>query len=73
MICDSKCCRRSGEKVWCKKNLGLKGLLSATLRSPFLYVYIKKGVIRRIFAELTLNLLLKKPFLAENTILESKK
>ena len=26
MICDSKCCRRSGEKIWCKKNLGLKGL-----------------------------------------------
>ena len=27
MICDSKCCRRSGEKIWCKKNLGLKGLI----------------------------------------------
>lgn len=26
MICDSKCCRRLGEKIWCKKNLGLKGL-----------------------------------------------
>ena len=28
MICDSKCCCRLGEKIWCKKNLGLKGLMN---------------------------------------------
>ena len=32
MICDSKCCRRSGEKIWCQKNLGLKGLSSKEKR-----------------------------------------
>ena len=32
MICDSKCCRRSGEKIWCKKNLGLKGLIKWIMR-----------------------------------------
>ena len=45
---------------------------SATLRSPFLRS-IKKGVIRRIFAESTLNLLLNEPFLAKNAILENTK
>ena len=36
MICDSKCCRHSGEKIWCKKNLGLKAgvLLEAGTRVP---------------------------------------
>ena len=32
MICDSKCCRRSGEKIWCKKNLGLKNQKDRTIR-----------------------------------------
>ena len=45
---------------------------SATLRLPF-QRSIKKGVIRRIFTELTLNLLLNKTFLAENAILENTK
>ena len=35
MICDSKCCRRSGEKIWCKKNLGLKGLKLNAFQSAF--------------------------------------
>ena len=47
---------------------------SASLKSPFVWVYRKKVVVtRRIFAELTLNLLLNKPFLAENSILENTK
>ena len=45
---------------------------SATLRSPFLRS-IKKGVIRRIFAESSLNLLLNEPFLTKNAILENTK
>ena len=44
---------------------------SATLRLPFLRS-IKKGVIRRIFAELTLKLLLNKTILAENAFLETQ-
>ena len=27
MNCDPKCCRRSGEKIWSKKKLGIKGLI----------------------------------------------
>lgn len=47
MICDSKCCRRSGEKIWCKKNLGLKGLIEAFFQFMTCYVCLIRS--QRVF------------------------